>query len=58
MKFSSMFLISITVKNNRSKVKNKAQKRLIKWDTQSSEELVLISCFFATLRKEYSYNQI
>ena len=43
MKFSSMFLISITVKNNRSKVKNKAQKRLIKWDTQSSEELVLIS---------------
>ena len=43
MKFSSMFFLSITVKNNRSKVKNKAQNKLIKWDTQSSEELVLIS---------------
>ena len=33
------------LKNNTSKVKNKTQNLLIKWDNQSSEELVLISYF-------------
>ena len=41
MKFSTMFCISNTVKKNSSKVKNKTQNTLIKWDTQSGKELVL-----------------
>ena len=48
MKFSTVCLISSTVKNNSSKVKNKTQNILIKWDIQSREEFVLISicCYF------------
>ena len=35
------FVFLIRLKNNSSKVKNKTQSTLIKWDTQSGNELVL-----------------
>ena len=49
MKFSTMFHISSTIKNSSSKVKT--QNTFIKWDTQSSEELVLISYFLLLQEK-------
>ena len=39
--FLPCFIFLIRLKNNSSKVRNKTQNTLIKWDTQSSEELVL-----------------
>ena len=39
--FLPCFVFLIWLKNNSSKVKNKTQNTLIKWDTQSGKELVL-----------------
>ena len=39
--FLPSFIFLILWKNNSSKVKDKTQNTLMKWDTQSSEELVL-----------------
>ena len=49
MKFSTMFHISSTIKSNSSKVKTR--NTFIKWDTQSSEESVLISYFLLLQEK-------
>ena len=43
--FLQCFIILVPLKNNSSKVKNKTENTLIKWDTKSSEELVLSSYF-------------
>ena len=43
--FLPCFIFLVPLKNNSSKVKNKTQNILIKWDTQSSEEVVFISYF-------------
>ena len=39
--FLLCFKFLTPLKNNSSKVKNKTQNTLIKWDTQSSKQLVL-----------------
>ena len=39
--FLPCFVVLIPLKNNSLRVKNKTQEALIKWDIQSSEELVL-----------------
>ena len=45
MKFSTMFHRAVKKKYKSTKVNNKTQSLLIKWDNQSSEELVSISYF-------------
>ena len=53
MQFSSMSWISVSLKNNSSKFKKKKKtEKNIQWDTQSSEELVLLIFFSFTLRKQ------
>ena len=47
--FLQCFLFLILLKNNSSEVKNETQNILVKWDTQSSEELVLNNYFFLLL---------
>ena len=49
--FLQCFLFLILLKNNSSEVKNETQNILVKWDTQSSEELVLNSYFFCYFKK-------
>ena len=39
--FLPCFVFLIQLKKNSSKVKNKTQNTLIKWDTQNGKELVL-----------------
>ena len=55
MKSSTMFNISNSIeKYDSSKVKNKTQNALIKWDTQSSEELFNRARKIVISKKVYS----
>ena len=55
MKSSTMFHISNSIeKYDSSKVKNKTQNALIKWDTQSSEELFNRARKIVISKKVYS----
>ena len=44
--FLQCLIFLVPLKDNSSQVENKTQNTLIKWDTQSREELVLNSYFY------------
>ena len=52
LKFSECFIVLVLFKNNSLKVKIKTQNTLIKWETERSEELVLIIFCYFTKRNQ------